>query len=364
MVLAIMTESLRANTIGQTVQNAVRAAQAQLQAKSSVSAASSAHTCPSPAKADTFERHPNGVPVARSMGEHLKPFIARVDADLADTQLKAGDYDGAKASAARLTKCPARDYPVDLSKTQTDQMVDTPGDGRTMINRDRFKTTMGELGNKKIAQADQLAEMERVCGKKIDPHNVDQVREYFQKYSDAHPGKEGVGKVRDEYARYCNNFMVHPGGGTQYSKDIPMDQRPARMNEILANQPTDAAGRKMIDCKGYGMLTQSILGGIKDGAKPRFDVVHAGNEKHVVAGVFDRKTGEAFVMNNDRADPVETRLIRENPARADELRVRVMKHWEAPRDASADATQPREPMSVAGRSPSDAIHPAAKPHVQ
>jgi hypothetical protein len=363
-----MTEPLRAKTVGQAIQEAVRAvreAQAQIKATSSASAPSSGQVCAPPAKADTFERHPNGVPVLRPvLGDRLKPLLAGITADLAEKQLKAGDYEGAKASAAKLTKCPTRDYPIDLSKTQVDPMVDTPGGGRTMIDRSRFKTTMGELGDKKIAQAEQLAEMERVCGKKVDPHNVDQVREYFQKYSDAHPGKAGVGEVRDEYAKYCKNFMVHPGGGTQYSQDIPMDQRPARMNEILANQPTDAAGRKMIDCKGYGMLTQSILGGIKDGNKPRFDVVHAGNEKHVVAGVFDRKTGEAFVMNNDRADPVETRLIRENPARADELRVRVMKHWEAPRDAAEDSTRPREPMSVAGRSPSDAIHPAAKPYVQ
>ena len=46
-------------------------------------AAPGGQLCVPPAKVDTFERHPNGVPVLRSVGDRLKPLLAGMTADLA-----------------------------------------------------------------------------------------------------------------------------------------------------------------------------------------------------------------------------------------------------------------------------------------
>jgi len=308
--------------------------------------------------ADTFEKS-EPLKAQSGIADKMRPAIAKVNVSVADKQMKAGDYDGAIKTAEMLKTPETKDLKVYPEGGPSSEMVSSPT-SETMIKKDRFDITYGQVGDAKIAQAQQLKDMEKTMGRKIDPHNVKDVQDYFQKVSDNNPGKEGVAKVRDEYSRYATNFTTHPGS-VRFNDTIPMNDRPGKFGEILANQPSDKAGRKFLDCKSYTYMNEAVLGNIKDkSGKPRFDVVHAGNEKHVVSGIFDKKSGEGFVMNNHRADPVNTKLAQDNPARADEMRVRIMKNWAPPPQTDDPQAMPPEPMSVAGRKPSDSMHPSVK----
>ena len=57
------------------------------------------------------------------------------------------------------------------------------------------------------------------------------------------------------------NFYVHPGS-VRWDDAVAKNDRPGKFNELLKNQPTDDAGRKMVNCEGYMYMTKDILGGI------------------------------------------------------------------------------------------------------
>jgi hypothetical protein len=231
-----------------------------------------------------------------------------------DALQSAGRFDDARRVYGELRNPPYRDTAVNLVQGSVDQVRrDTGNDfssrsvavipnGGTSneIDPSRFRSTYGQLADRRIAQMDQHQEMARVTGRtNFDPTNMDHARDYFQHYAQGHT----TDQVRGEWQRYQQNFFTHAGQGVTWDPNVPVDQRSARVNELLAGQPRDAAGRTIVDCEGFTYMTRNVLGGIQDAqGRNRFDVVFAERPGHVITGVFDRSSGQAFsVYNNDTA---------------------------------------------------------------
>lgn len=236
----------------------------------------------------------------------------RTLAQAGDAFMKAGKYDEARQCFEKMKQPPFAGHESNTARG-LDPVIEKGGSttvigtGGAIGNKDKFKTTFGGEADTKLAQLGQLQDMEKVMGRKIDPHNMTDVKAYLQKVSDKNPGAQGTAAVRNEYDRYLKNFYQHPGS-VSWSEGTPINDRPAKFNELLANQPTDATGKKLVDCEGYMYMTKNLLGGIKtaDGKSNRFEVYCAGGSlvdgkpgSHVVSGVYDKTTKQGFVVNND-----------------------------------------------------------------
>ncbi|MFO0725986.1 MAG: hypothetical protein U1E65_19535 [Myxococcota bacterium] len=232
-----------------------------------------------------------------------------------DALQNAGRLDDARRVFRELQNPPYRDTQTNLVQDRLDQVrrttpgfdearhvipVDSPH-AHSTIHATDYRSTYGGLADRRLAQIDQTQEMQRLTGQaSIDPRNMDQVRDYFQRYAAGEGGHpRSTEEVRGEYQRYMQNFYAHSGDGVEWTSSIPQDQRPGRMTEILADQPRDASGRTIVDCEGYTYMSRSILGGINaaDG-HPRFAVMFAERPGHVTTGVFDRLSGQGFSQNN------------------------------------------------------------------
>lgn len=232
-----------------------------------------------------------------------------------DAFMKAGKYREAEQCFAKMKEPPFAD-----AKTNAARDVDNPatkGGNTTMMGsnstgvmgKEKFDTTFGKEGDVKLAQCKQLEDMQKVMGRPIDPHNMSDVKAYFQKVSDQNPGQKGAA-VTDEYQRYMKNFYVHPGS-VRWDDSVAKNDRPGKFNDLLKNQPADDTGRKMVNCEGYMYMTKDILGGIKapDGKSNRYEIYQAGgvlvNGKpggHVVSGIYDKTSKQSFIANNDSVE--------------------------------------------------------------
>ncbi len=229
-----------------------------------------------------------------------------------DALVSAGARGDAKKLYERLKQPPYKDTKINLVQKYTDQSIRS---GRTeklryTVKRNRktkttidsadHRKTVGELADRKLSQIDQHDRMEKVLGRKVDPHKYSDVTAYFDKFA---KGKS-TGQVRGEYEKYLKNFYVHSGEGVTWN-NVPADQRPAKLQDVMEGQPKDAAGRKLIDCEGYTYLTDRILGSVKDGkGNKRFDVQYAGKDTHVISSVVDKGSREAFLVNNSNTKPL------------------------------------------------------------
>ena len=210
--------------------------------------------------------------------------------------LKEGRYADAKKAFEELKKQPT--HPMDQADHLSDEV--TKGGNTTRVKKSGFQETTVTAADRGLAQAAQLERMEKTLGRKVDPHNVEDAKAYFQKFSQG----KNTDEVRKEFDSYLKNFYAHSGNGVDWNAAVPEKDRPARFGELLANQPTDKSGRKLVDCEGYCYLTGAILGGVKgaDG-KPRFDVRYVQQPGHIIAAVRDRAPkGQSFTVNNDTTE--------------------------------------------------------------
>lgn len=232
--------------------------------------------------------------------------------------LKKGDYAAARKAFEELKSLP--DEPVKLLGSDTsanaDGTHDHPAVGKgvnsTRIDDGAFQLGSTKLANQGLAQAEQLERMSKLTKKTpFDPHSMKDVQAYFKEFA---KGKDAAA-VSKELGAYMKNFYAHAGekGSVTWSEKIARKDRAANAELLLSNQPTDKAGRKIINCEGFAFLAAAALRDVKtaDG-KPRFDVHSYGgaslqpgtadNSGHEIAYVFDNTSkpkGACFVVNND-----------------------------------------------------------------
>lgn len=254
---------------------------------------------------------------------------ARAKMLLADGQqaLKEGRYEDAKKAFAELKKLPKSDMQLlgsDCS-ANADGTHDHPAKGtgvnKTVIDDRNFHMSNVDVADAGLKQAAQLEKMSKVSGKTpFDPHNLTHVKAYFQAFS---KGKS-TDEVRKEFGEYLTNFYKHPGekGTLDWSASVPVKDRPGKLDTLLSAQPTDKAGRKIVDCEGFAYLTAAVLGDVKGAnGKPRFDVYMVGGKEkpkpgekpdpnalgsgHEIALVFDNESkpaGRWFEVNNNQTE--------------------------------------------------------------
>jgi hypothetical protein len=232
----------------------------------------------------------------------------------ADALMKKGHFDEAEGLLKKLKEDPYKDAGVNISKG-TDALDDY---GKTKItcNKSKFDTKFGDVADLQKKQLDQLKDMKAKTGKVCDPHNMADAKLYFQKLSDQNPGKDGAKVVAEKFNEYQKNFFVHPGG-VKWDSNVPINERPGRMNELLSSTHSDNAGRKMIDCEGYMYLTNSVFKDITGpNGKPRFEVMNGGDGNHVISSIHDRSAKAAYLFNNDEMKNISGESALRGPRRA------------------------------------------------
>ncbi|MBK8011621.1 MAG: hypothetical protein IPK13_09730 [Deltaproteobacteria bacterium] len=247
-----------------------------------------------------------------------------------DGLMEAGDRSAARRVFAELGRPPYRDTQVSLVQSSIDEVRGATGfaptgrqriqitreDGtQTHIAPTSFQSTYGELAELRTRQMDFEDRMESTLGRPADPHNLTDARAYFQEYARGH----SVDQVRQTYGQYLDTFYAHPGSGVDWEPSRHEDDRAAHLQGMLDQQPTDDAGRRITDCEGFAYLTENILGDVRreDGSH-RFDVRYASRPGHIIAGAFDRESGEGFTVNNASTEMVE------GPAADERSRTRAM----------------------------------------
>jgi hypothetical protein len=252
----------------------------------------------------------------RGDGAMARRLLDRSSAELQE----AGQFGAARRVNAELARAPHGDAPVNLVQAQRDTMVQRPGEraynpradvisirgggNTTEISEDSFQSTYGRLAR---TRDDQMALAERMrtpeltarLGHTPDPRNVEDARAYFHDYARTHSGSA----VRDEYATYLRTNFVHAGQGVSWDALTPRDERPQQIDGLLAHQPVDGSGRRIVDCEGFTYITHRIFDGMPNGAGGQYRVAHAGTREHVISAVGDGR-GEGFVVNNASVTPV------------------------------------------------------------
>ncbi len=167
------------------------------------------------------------------------------------------------------------------------------GVNKTSIVERGFKLSQAGFAEMKLLQLDQRQRMEDVLGRKVDLRDLDAAREYFSRVA-----PQGPEHVSRELGLYLRAAYVHSGEGVEWTSAVPMDERPAKLGSLLDAQPRDEAGRTLVDCEGFAMLTDRLL----DGAQ--FDVSYATRPGHVIAVVRERGEGDAlFFVDNATTTP-------------------------------------------------------------
>ncbi len=235
-----------------------------------------------------------------------------------DDLVKQGKYDEAKAVYGQLKNPPYAGKEVNLARDLGKLAGDPPriqADNGKGITTDgevaKFNSTYEQMADMKMKQTDHVKEMaaktKLPAGEKFDPQNLDHVKAYFQQVSNENPGKGGGAVVQKEYQRYMDNFTAHPGGKIEWPESP--DQNVANFKQLYKDQPKDAAGRTLVNCKSYNYLTEKVLGDVKgaDG-KPRFETYYAtrDNRTHTACGVYDRASGNAFTMSDGKCTDVSS----------------------------------------------------------
>ena len=229
-----------------------------------------------------------------------------------DTLLRAGRLDDAERVYRELQRAPHAGAPVNLMQGEIDRaraasscfdptrhvlQFDNNGT-HTEVTPRNYASTYGDVATRRLDQISQTRSMQAVVGPDADPHDLSQVRRYMTDYARTHSTEQ----VSGEYQRYLQNFYAHSGNnGVTWRSDVPLADRGARAQELTSGQPADASGRRIIDCEGYAAITDHVFRDMPgaDG-RPRFAVMHAGRDDHVIAGVADRD-GRFFTVNNDQA---------------------------------------------------------------
>jgi hypothetical protein len=169
------------------------------------------------------------------------------------------------------------------------------------VTDDPTRSTFGAQAQIRVAQVDLSAEASRLVGRRLDLSKLSDARVYFQALAQ----RGDPQAVRDAYATYLSAFYTHSGSGADWTRHLSPSQRVASLEQITADLPRDVARRQLIDCEGFGMLTERLLGDLRDRTgQPMFSVQHAvdAQRTHVMATVVDRQ-GNGFIVDNADVSP-------------------------------------------------------------
>lgn len=227
---------------------------------------------------------------------HQFPAARQVTAQLQRAPVSAGEINVIQAQSDAIRAAHPEFDPRQHVISST-----SPSGNRTDLRESGFHPTAGNIAERRNAQMDQVERMEGVLGHRVDPHNLDQAQAYLQQYSRGH----STDQVRQEYGSYLGNFYAHAGQGVTWNATAPVNDRPAMMSRWLPEQPSTSDGRRLIDCEGFIYLNQRILPTLQDErGQQRFNLIHGGNQAHVISVAEDRRTREGFTINNERVGPM------------------------------------------------------------
>ncbi len=246
-------------------------------------------------QADAFEPAKKFGPAVQAAAKNAISGVKNSQLEAADRLMKAGQYDAARAMLAPL-KNPAFDTDKNDPFQNYGGIVDGPNGKRTIFktqNHADFDETTAAQVDRKLAQCDQLEKMSKVVGHPVDPNDVGQVKEYFDKLSAQKP-PVSTGEIQQQFGEYTHNFYVHPGG-VDWGSQPPVAQRddPATLTGMIKDQPVDVTGRRALDCEGFSYLAGAVFKN-----NPRFDVEYVGSPSHLSACVFEKNSDKGFAVNS------------------------------------------------------------------
>ena len=214
-----------------------------------------------------------------------------------------------------LTKPPHADVPLHIGKRFLERMeglrfdpdrhaaVFGDGGNSTSVDVNKFRSTVGRVASIRVSQVELRGRMESTLHRPVDPYETADVREYFQQLA-----KTGSAEaIAAEFEVYLKAYYVHAGDGVTWSKSVPLDERPDRIDELIEGQPSDAAGRRLIDCECFSYLADNVFSAIetKNGDR-RFAVRYVQRPGHITALVVDRASRRAFGVDNEDVDALGT----------------------------------------------------------
>lgn len=236
---------------------------------------------------------------------------ARTLREAGDALTTAHSFEQARTVYAELQRRPYASQAVDLLPDephvtrQGTVMEYATGGNTTRLDSRRFESTCGTLATQRLAQLDVDQRMDTALGGHVDARDPEVAARYFQQFGRTHD----TAAVRDEYSSWLRTHFAHAGGGVDWDPSVDVDRRPAQVGQLLASQPIDGEGRRVIDCEGFTYLNERVLGGVTDAqGRQRFAVVHGGRPGHVLDAVVDRGTGQGFVVNNEAVSPLHPTL--------------------------------------------------------
>lgn len=161
--------------------------------------------------------------------------------------------------------------------------------------------TYRELAQNRMEQASLNAEASRVLGRVANLERPQDARAFFERAA----LRRSPDELRGVFADYARTFYVHSGNGADWTNNMSPSTRASSFDHLTWDLPRDRAGRTVIDCEGYGMLAERMLGRLHDrSGREVFQVQHAlaTDASHVIATVTDR-ANRSFIVNNDDVSP-------------------------------------------------------------
>jgi len=216
----------------------------------------------------------------------------------ADKLIAAGRPAEAKQLLQELKQEPYASTTVDLAGAYSGGVNQAVAKNGNLMSVDTggINEKLSTAADRRMAQIDQIGKMEKTLGRKVDPYNVNDLREYFGKVKQ----QGGMKAAGEEYNQFLNNFTKHPGGveNSWIQNKADLDD-PAKMTSVMKNQMRDASGRMLLDCEGTSWLTGQIFGPKPPGSGN--EVWYTAAPGHIAATVIDPKTGEGFHVNTAKS---------------------------------------------------------------
>lgn len=161
--------------------------------------------------------------------------------------------------------------------------------------------TYRELAQNRMEQASLNGEASRLLGRVANLERPQDARAFFEQAA----LRRSPDELRGVFADYARTFYVHSGNGADWTNNMSPSIRASSFDRLTWDLPRDRAGRTVIDCEGYGMLAERMLGRLRDrSGREVFQVQHAlaTDASHVIATVTDR-SNRSFIVNNDDVSP-------------------------------------------------------------
>jgi len=224
-----------------------------------------------------------------------------------DELIAANEWDAAETIAAEFQSAALADEEVStvvdhqLGWRTSRGSVGHLADGNTTyIRPNKFNSTLGEVGTRRMAQIDMARTMADAVslpeGVKFDAYNPEHVTLYLQSKVDGGASTEDIAEA---YRGYLDSFYSHSKKSVTWNDDIALDDRAENIPALMGNQPRELGGRKIVDCEGFAFLTEKIMGDLKDSeGAALMDVRYMATSTHIIAGAVAKDGSGGFSVNN------------------------------------------------------------------